>query len=111
MPTVRDGWVCLAAPSDYLQIALQCLGAAAAASSPFVPHWKAGYAQHGVAGLLDAMLSPVGKFGKCLMIILSLSVTAANAPTIYSMSLAFQTFIPPLVARPRYVFSVFAVVL
>jgi purine-cytosine permease-like protein len=97
--------------SDQLQITLQCLGAAAAASAPFVPHWKAGYVQHGIAGLLDAMLSPVGKFGKCLMIILSLSVTAANAPTIYSMSLAFQTFIPPLVARPRYMFTVFATAL
>ena len=57
------------------------------------------------------MLSPVGKFGKFMMLILSLSVTAANVPRIYSMCLAFQTFIPRLVVLPRYVFSVLAIVL
>ena len=57
------------------------------------------------------MLSPVGKFGKIMMVILSLSVTATNAPTIYSMCMAFQTLIPPLVAYPRYVFAVFATLL
>jgi purine-cytosine permease-like protein len=57
------------------------------------------------------MLSPVGGFGKFLMVLLSLSMTGINAPTIYSMSIAFQTFIPPLVAVPRYVFSVLTSVL
>jgi purine-cytosine permease-like protein len=57
------------------------------------------------------MLSPIGKFGKALMVFLSLSVTATTVPTIYSMGMALQTFIPPLVAVPRYVFSVFATAL
>jgi len=92
-------------------ITLQCLGAAASASAHTVPHWEAGYADGNVGGLLDAMLSPVGKFGKIMMVILSLSVTATNAPTIYSMCMAFQTLIPPLVAYPRYVFAVFATLL
>lgn len=57
------------------------------------------------------MLSPVDKFGKFLMVLLSLSVTATTAPIMYSMCIDFQIIIPPLVAVPRYVFSVFATVL
>jgi purine-cytosine permease-like protein len=52
------------------------------------------------------MLSPVGGFGKVLMVVLSLSVIGNNAPTVYSMCMAFQTLIPPLAAVPRYVFPV-----
>ena len=98
--------------SDHLlQITLQCLGAAAAASASVVSDWEAGFTHHQVGGLLSAMLSPVGGFGKFLMMLVSLSVAAANVPRIYSMSFAFQTFIPKLVAFPRYVFPVFAIVL
>jgi purine-cytosine permease-like protein len=85
-----------------------CLGAAAAISAPSVPDWNAGYTDGNVGGLLNAMLSPVGKFGKVLMVLLSLSVTTTTAPTIYSMGMAFQTFIPPLAAVPRYVLAVCA---
>jgi purine-cytosine permease-like protein len=97
--------------SDNLQITLQCLGAAAAISAPSVPNWDAGYIDGNVGGLINAMLSPVGDFGKFLMVLLTLSVTATNAPMMYSMCIDFQIFIPPLVAVPRYVFSVFATVL
>jgi len=89
-------------------ITLQCLGAAAAISGPFVPGWAVGYTGGNVGGLINAMLLPVNKLGKVLMILLSLSVTANNSPTIYSMGNAFQTLIPPLVVVPRYVFSVFS---
>ncbi len=98
-------------PSDHVQITLQCLGAAAAISAPSVPNWDADYTDGNVGGLLNAMLSPVGGFGKFLMVLLSLSVTAINAPTIYSICIDFQILIPPLVVVPRYVFSVFATVL
>jgi purine-cytosine permease-like protein len=57
------------------------------------------------------MLFPLGKFGTFLVVLLSLSATANNAPMIYSMCLGFQTLIPPLVAVPRYVLSVLATVL
>jgi purine-cytosine permease-like protein len=73
-----------------------------------VPDWNAGYTDGNVGGLLNAMLSPVGKFGKVLVVFLSLSVTATNAPAMYSMCIAIQTLIPPFAAVPRYVFSVFA---
>jgi purine-cytosine permease-like protein len=94
-----------------LQITLQCLGAAAAISAPSVPNWEAGYTDGNVGGLISAMLSPAGNFGKVLMVLLSLSVTASNAPLIYSMGIDFQILIPPLVVVPRYVFSVFAIIL
>ncbi len=100
-----------ASDSDNSQIFLQSLGAAAAVSAPSVPAWKAGYTDNNVGGLLNAMLSPAGKLGKGMMLVLSLSVAAANGPTTYSMCMQFQTFIPQLVAYPRYVFSVFATVL
>ena len=96
------------APLTSLQIGLQCFGAAAAISAPSVPDWNAGYNDGNVSGLLNAMLAPVGRFGKVLVVFLSLSVTATNAPAMYSMCIAFQTLIPPLAAVPRYVFSVFA---
>jgi purine-cytosine permease-like protein len=96
--------------SDLLQITLQCLGAAAAISAHSVPNWNAGYTDGNVGGLINAMLSPVGGFGKFLMVLLSLSVTGTNTPTIYSMCMELQILIPPLVAVPRYVFSVVATV-
>ncbi|KAH9050782.1 NCS cytosine-purine permease, partial [Lactarius vividus] len=89
-------------------VALQCLGAAAAITAPVVPSWDAEYAGGNVGGLIDAMLQPVGKFGKVLMVFVSLSVTGNNVPTIYSFGMCFQTFVPSLVVVPRYVFSMVA---
>jgi len=93
--------------SNRLQITLECLGAAAAISAPSVPAWNIGYTDGNVGGLINAMLYPVGKFGKVLMVFLSLSVTANNAPTMYSMCIDLQALIPPLVVVPRYVLAVF----
>ena len=59
-----------------------------------------------MGGLIDSMLLPVGKFGKVLMVLLSLSVTNNNTPTVYSTGMALQTLIPSLLVVPRYVFSV-----
>ncbi|KAI9510189.1 permease for cytosine/purines, uracil, thiamine, allantoin-domain-containing protein [Russula earlei] len=96
---------------NHVQITLQCLGAAAAISAPYVPSWEAGYTDGNVGGLVYAMLSSVGKFGKVLMVFLSLSVTANNALSVYSMGIALQTLIPRLVVVPRYVFSVISTAL
>ena len=100
MPQVERG------KSNYLQIAIECLGAAAATSAPLIPDWNAGYAGGNIGGLLHAMLSPVGKFGKFLVVLFSLSVTANNAASTYSICMSLQTLIPPLVALPRYLLSV-----
>ncbi|THU97050.1 NCS cytosine-purine permease [Dendrothele bispora CBS 962.96] len=91
---------------------LQCLGAAVASSAPLVPAWEAGWnlgSQSNVGGLLNAMLSPVGNFGKFLTVLLSLSVTGNIAATFYSISFNIQLFIPTLVVVPRYVFSLVSI--
>ncbi|KAF8802510.1 NCS cytosine-purine permease [Phlegmacium glaucopus] len=89
-------------------VPLQCLGAAVAVAVPSVPVWEQGYAGGNVGGLLEAVLQPVGNFGKFLMVLLSLSVASNNAAAFYSISINLQAFIPILVAVPRYVFSVVA---
>jgi purine-cytosine permease-like protein len=87
---------------------VQCLGVTVAVSAPSVPSWNAKYEDNDVGGLLAAMLSPVGGFGKFLLVLLSLGIISNLAPTLYSICFAMQTFIPPLVRVPRYAFSVFA---
>ncbi|KAI6045332.1 permease for cytosine/purines, uracil, thiamine, allantoin-domain-containing protein [Pisolithus marmoratus] len=88
-------------------IVLECLGAAAVMASPNVPSWNEGYGTAGnIGGLLDAMLSPLGGFGKFLTVMLSLSVTANIACTLYSMCFNFQVLVPSFSRVPRYVFSI-----
>lgn len=89
------------------QVLLECLGAAAVLAAPSVDSWNTGYGTNGnIGGLLEAMLSPVGNFGKFLTVMLSLSVTANIACTLYSMCFNFQVLVPKLAIVPRYVFSV-----
>ncbi|KAH9051850.1 hypothetical protein EDB87DRAFT_1661388, partial [Lactarius vividus] len=104
----REELVPLSTPSHrplISKVALQCLDATAAITVPVVPSQEAEYTGGNVGGLIDAMLQPVGKFGKVLMVFVSLSVTGNNVPTIYSFGMCFQTFVPSLVVVPRYVFS------
>ena len=61
-----------------------------------------------MGGLLEAMLSPLGNFGKFLTVLLSLSVAGNNVVAFYSISINLQAFMPILVAVPRYVFSIVA---
>ncbi|PPQ72986.1 hypothetical protein CVT24_000299 [Panaeolus cyanescens] len=89
-------------------VTLQCLGAAVVVATPFVPSWEEGYSGGDVGGLLHAMLSPVGNFGKFLTVLLSLSVAANIAATFYSFSINIQVFMPFLLGVPRYVFSLVA---
>ena len=90
------------------QILLQCLGAAVAVAISSVPAWEQGYAGGNVGGLLEAMLSPLGNFGKFLMVLLSLSVASNNVVAFYSISINLQVFFPILAPVPRYVFSIVA---
>jgi NCS1 nucleoside transporter family len=93
-------------------VLLECLGAAAVLAAPNVPSWADGYGTDGnVGGLLEAMLSPVGNFGKFLTVLLSLSVTANIACTLYSICFNFQVMIPAMTKVPRYVFSIVGTVI
>lgn len=78
-------------------------------AAPSIPEWNQGYLNGNVGGLIEAMLHPVGGFGKFLTVLMALSVTGNVAPTLYSMCLSFQIFMPFLVVVPRYMFSLVAV--
>lgn len=85
------------------------LGAAIAGALPNVPSWQAGYEETLVGGILAAMLSSAGGFGKFVVVLLSLTLLGNTAATLYAISLNFQTAVPWLVRVPRYVFSIVVV--
>ena len=91
-----------------IQVTIQCLGAACAIAAPTVPSWAAGFEGDNVGGLLAAMLSPVGTFGKLLVVLLAINLTSNIAATFYSITLNFQILIPHLVVLPRYLLSLAA---
>ncbi|KAG8982869.1 hypothetical protein FRB90_006487, partial [Tulasnella sp. 427] len=66
------------------------------------------YEAYSVGGLLHSILSPAKGFGSFLTVLLSLSVSANVAPTLYSFSLNFQVIFPPLHYLPRPLFSLLA---
>jgi purine-cytosine permease-like protein len=89
-------------------VTIQSLGAAVVVAVPGVPEWAEGYEGGNIGGLLEAMLHPVGGFGKFLTVLLSLSAAGNIAGTLYSVSINFQVFVPRLVAVPRYLLSILA---
>jgi len=87
---------------------VQCLGAACAIAAPTVPSWAAAFEGDNVGGLLAEMLSPVGTFGKVLVVLLAINLTSNIAATFYSITLNFQILVPHLVVLPRYLLSLAA---
>ncbi|KAL4863010.1 hypothetical protein BDV12DRAFT_178012 [Aspergillus spectabilis] len=87
-------------------VPLMTLGAAIGATAPMTPSWSSGYATYGVGGVLDAMLSPAGGFGKFVSVLLSFSLLGNLAASMYSISLNFQLLLPFFVRVPRFVFSI-----
>ncbi|KDQ60052.1 hypothetical protein JAAARDRAFT_32429 [Jaapia argillacea MUCL 33604] len=83
------------------------IGAAFAAAAPSVPSWTTGLGNgNDVGGLIAAILSPAGNFGKFLTAILALSIPSACAPTMYTFSTSFMTVAPFFARIPRYVFII-----
>lgn len=82
------------------------LGAAIGGATASVPQWEQGYETNGVGGILAAMLTPAGGFGKFVVVVLSFSLLGNIAATMYSITLNFQILVPQLVVVPRYVFAV-----
>ena len=82
------------------------LGAAIGGAIANVPTWEAGYATNSVGGVLAAMLLPIGRFGKFVVVVLSFSLLGNNAATMYSITLNLQLLVPQLLRVPRYVFSI-----
>ncbi|KAI0341334.1 cytosine-purine permease [Trametopsis cervina] len=83
------------------------IGAVFAASAPFNPTWDTGFAGgNSVGGLIEAVLSPLGGFGKFLTVLLALTIPSACAPTMYTFGSSAMTITPWFAKVPRYVFTV-----
>lgn len=82
------------------------LGAAMAGALSSNPTWNDGYNLTGAGGILAAMLSPAGGFGKFIVVILALSLLGNCSGTMYAITLNLQTLIPWLVRVPRYLFAI-----
>jgi purine-cytosine permease-like protein len=82
------------------------LGAAIAGALPNNPEWSAAYDKNLVGGVLAAMLSSAGGFGKFCVVILSLTLLGNTGGTMYAITLNFQTLVPWLIRVPRYIFAI-----
>jgi purine-cytosine permease-like protein len=82
------------------------LGAAMGGAVPNMPSWEAGYEQNAASGVLAAMLSPAGGFGRFITVILGFSMLGNLAATMYSISLNLQMLVPWLFRIPRAIFSI-----
>ncbi|KAH8881458.1 purine-cytosine permease FCY21 [Thozetella sp. PMI_491] len=87
-------------------IPLMCLGAAIGGAVPSIPSWAETFEQGSTGGVMFAMLSPAGGFGKFVAVVLAFSLLGNIAGTMYSISVQFQMLVPVLSRVPRYVFSV-----
>jgi len=82
------------------------IGAAFAASSSAVPAWSVGFeGGENLGGLISAVLSPAGGFGKFLTALLALSISSASAPAMYSLGTSLMTIAPIFQKVPRYVYA------
>ena len=87
-------------------IPLLILGAAIGGAVPNVPEWDAANIANSAGGVVTAMLSPAGGFGKFVAVILALSVIGNIAISMYSIALNIQMFLPILTRAPRAAFSI-----
>ncbi|GFF29364.1 purine-cytosine permease fcyB [Aspergillus lentulus] len=65
--------------------------------------YQMGYHASGNGGLLNAVLEPLGGFGKFCLVILALSIIANNCPNIYSVALTLQVLSRYSQRVPRFV--------
>lgn len=82
------------------------LGAAIAGALPNNPAWQEGNEAYGVGGVLTAMLSSAGGFGKFVVVLQCLSLLGNTCSSFYAITLNFQALAPILFKVPRYIFAV-----
>ncbi|KAK1826759.1 hypothetical protein QBC39DRAFT_316262 [Podospora conica] len=94
-------------------VPLLILGAAIGGAVPLVPAWSATYPVTGIGGILREMLSPAGRFGDVVLVLLALSVIGNIAMSTYSVSLNLQMLLPVFtrVPRPFFIVVTFAVMI
>ncbi|KAF5344051.1 hypothetical protein D9757_013888 [Collybiopsis confluens] len=85
------------------------IGAAFAAAAPAIPSWEAGLGDGGDFGhFLAAILEPVGGFGKFLIVVGALTVTApcpGEREFINFQGVSLMSISPWLARVPRYIYS------
>ncbi|KAH0581647.1 hypothetical protein H2248_011344 [Termitomyces sp. 'cryptogamus'] len=85
----------------------QMLGGAFAAMAPAISSWNEGFDDgNNLGGLISAILSPTGGFGKFLVVLISLSIPSICAPTMYTFGTSFMAIAPIFARVPRYLFSI-----
>ncbi|KAL4796261.1 permease for cytosine/purines, uracil, thiamine, allantoin-domain-containing protein [Aspergillus venezuelensis] len=89
-------------------IPLMILGAAIGSSTSTNEAWKTGYETYSAGGVLFAMVSPSGNFGKFISVLLSFSLLGNLAAAMYSISINFQLLLPSknVLKIPRLVFVI-----
>ncbi|KAK7442845.1 purine-cytosine permease FCY21 [Colletotrichum acutatum] len=94
-------------PRSVLTFAAACasLCAALGAAVPANETWAEAYGLYSVGGIINAMNSPLGGFGKFVSVLLAFSVLGLTACTLYSLSISFQSLHPLLSRLPRYLYS------
>ncbi|GAA5991671.1 hypothetical protein JCM10908_001086 [Rhodotorula pacifica] len=81
---------------------VECLGALMMSTFVDKPSWGERYDNGGLGGLLGAGLSPLGGFGKFLLVVLALSIVTNNIPNVYSFALTVQSFHKYIQRIPRF---------
>lgn len=72
--------------------------------------WSAAYDTNGVGGLVGQAVSPVGGFGKFLLVILACGIITCNVPNNYSVGLSVQTIAPIFQRVPQWCFTILATI-
>ncbi|KAL0766621.1 hypothetical protein CaCOL14_011066 [Colletotrichum acutatum] len=98
-------FLCVYAGYSVPSILLLILGAALGAAVPANETWAEAYGLYSVGGIINAMNSPLGGFGKFVSVLLAFSVLGLTACTLYSLSISFQSLHPLLSRLPRYLYS------
>ncbi|KAL6307006.1 permease for cytosine/purines, uracil, thiamine, allantoin-domain-containing protein [Sparassis latifolia] len=86
------------------------LGAAFTATAYSVPTWQAGLGNgNDIGGLMAAILAPTGRFGKFLLVMLSLTSPSVCAPSMYTLCTSFMTVAPIFARIPRFLIAIASV--
>ncbi|KWU45996.1 hypothetical protein RHOSPDRAFT_32476 [Rhodotorula sp. JG-1b] len=105
LPAETANWkvfVCTYIGLNFPLIFVESLGALMMSTFEAKPSWGERYDTGGLGGLLAAGLSPLGGFGKFLLVVLALSIVTNNIPNVYSFALTVQSFHKSLQRIPRF---------
>lgn len=92
-------------------VLLETLGLGLISALGSVPAWNTAFNNGSVGGLLAAVVSPLGGFGKLILALIALSIVANNIPNDYSLGLSVQVFGRTFQRVPRYIWTLVGAVI